>query len=103
MSTNISLIKNAIAKGIKTNYIYMFVFVGFAIGFLIICSLLLALTDQANVCVSNKDLTNTGYIFSSFGIVISIALLVCGIKSSDNMKKLLEMIRSRFTKRVPGQ
>ncbi len=88
------IIKEAIVEGIKTNGVYMFVFISFAIGFFVIFSLLLALTDQANACVTNKDLTNTGYIFSSFGIVISIVLLVLAIKTSQNMKNLMEWIKS---------
>lgn len=101
IDTILNEIKMGIKIGIKTNYIYMTVFITFSIAFLIISSLLLALTDQANTCVKNKDLTNTGYIFCSFGIVISISMLFCAIIMSDNMKYLFNNIKTMMTYLTP--
>jgi hypothetical protein len=85
-------IVETVRDGIKKNGIYMFVFIGFGIGFLIIFSLLLALTNQAQACVSDKDIIDTGFIFGSIGLVISTIIIIFALVNSNNMKTLLEYL-----------
>jgi Na+-driven multidrug efflux pump len=96
---SVGKLKDEIYNAIQTNYIYMSFFVSIAIGLLVIFSLLLALTDQAKACVTDKDLTNSGYVAGGIGLIISIILMICAIYSSKNMRSLGERIRNVKFKR----
>lgn len=72
---------------ITNNNALMILFLIFGLAFFVICSLQMSLTNKAEECVDDKGLTNTGYIFNSFGIVIGLIIIVLTSISIDAYNK----------------
>ena len=96
MSSRFDTFLITIADKIEKDSVYMFVFVGFGIGFLVIFSLMLALTKQAESCVSDKDVINTGYVFNSIGLFLSVLIIIFAAKHSTNTRNLITAIIHRI-------